>query len=83
MIYDWLREAWGELIGSGEFMKEALVLVWKQLRKSWNIQKNKNNFYDITWQNVKSHFDKKLAAQGYNKQKEKLCMLISQVLPVK
>lgn len=32
MIYDWLWEAWGELIGSGEFKKDALVLVWKQLR---------------------------------------------------
>lgn len=30
MIYGWLREPWGELIGSGEFKKEVLVLVWKQ-----------------------------------------------------
>lgn len=30
MIYGWLREPWGELIGSGEFKKEVLVLVRKQ-----------------------------------------------------
>lgn len=33
MIYDWLWEAWGELIGSGEFRKEAFILLWKQLRR--------------------------------------------------
>lgn len=36
MIYDWLWKAWGELIGSGEFKKEALVLLWKHLRSCFS-----------------------------------------------
>lgn len=61
MIYDWLWEAWGELIGSGEFKKEALVLIWKQLISCFQkelkyTKKNKRwTFHHITWQNVKSH----------------------------
>lgn len=31
VIYDGFWKAWGELIGSGEFKKAALVLVWKHL----------------------------------------------------
>lgn len=38
MIYYWLWKAWGKLIGSGEFKKEALVIVWKQLR-SWFLER--------------------------------------------
>lgn len=35
MIYDLLWEAWGELIGSGEFKKEALVMLRRQLWSSF------------------------------------------------